>query len=103
MRFLDKLLGHRISENDPVKCKHGTVHTVILQDKYYDMMTDNDDLDDFPTIVEVTYNNRGKILSSKRLDWRTPESSLQEQANFFYICNIGRGYEEHKKYTSFRR
>lgn len=51
--FLTKLLP----------CKHRNKKNIYIQDRYYDMMIDNDDLEDIPTIIKITYCTKcGKIL-----------------------------------------
>lgn len=56
--FLTKLLP----------CKHRNKNTIYIQDKYYDMMIDNDDLEDIPTIIKITYCTKcGKILEKHHI------------------------------------
>lgn len=53
LNFLTKLLP----------CKHRNKKTIYIQDRYYDMMIDNDDLEDIPTHIKITYcTDCGKIL-----------------------------------------
>lgn len=53
LNFLTKLLF----------CKHHNKKTIYIQDRYHDMMTDNDDLEDIPTYIKITYcTDCGKIL-----------------------------------------
>lgn len=47
-------------------CGHNNVRSIILEDKKFNEMTDNDDLDDIPTLVKVTYcADCGKILKKE--------------------------------------
>lgn len=45
-------------------CHHNSVDTVYIEDKIYDRMTDNDDLEDLSTFIKIDYcTNCGKVLS----------------------------------------
>lgn len=56
--FLTKLLP----------CKHRNKKTIYIQDRYYDMMIDNDDLEDTPTYIKITYCTKcGKILEKSHI------------------------------------
>ena len=78
-------------------CEHSKecLKTVAIQDRYFDYMTDNDDLDDFPTILEIVYCSKcGKIISNDIvLKYGVPpflggctfSSSYEEQEEFFRV------------------
>ena len=70
-----------------VSIKKPEVYEVFIHDKYYDMMTDNDDYEDIPTIVRVVYNSKGKILDVNFADTTSDlcdnESPINEQMHFF--------------------
>ena len=46
-------------------CKHdGSIETIYVEDRIFDRMTDNDDLEDSSTFIKVNYCTKcGKILS----------------------------------------
>ena len=45
-------------------CRYNSVDTVYIEDKIYDRMTDNDDLEDPSTFIKIDYCiNCGKVLS----------------------------------------
>lgn len=48
-----------------ILCKHkGTKDLIVIHDEIWDSMMDNDDLEDLPTYIKVTYCYKcGKILS----------------------------------------
>lgn len=88
--------------------KKPEVYEVFIHDKYYDMMTDNDDYEDIPTIVRVEYNSKGKILDVNFADTTSDlcdnESPMVEKMKFFEVCNINPygGMEEYRKYSIYR-
>lgn len=50
-------------------CKHSNKKTIYIQNRYYDMMIDNDDLEDIPTYIKITYCTKcGKILEKHHID-----------------------------------
>lgn len=70
--FLTKLLS----------CKHRNKKTIYIQDRYYDMMIDNDDLEDIPTYIKITYCTKcGKILEKHHVD---------TSKGYLIICCSGR-------------
>lgn len=89
---------------------------VYVHDKYYDDIYDNDDLDDLPTIVRVTYSKaRGIIdvnlvgigyftISNEPNERYVKESPLDEYHEFCKICGINEygGLNEYKKYSLYR-
>lgn len=50
-----------------ILCKHkDTKESIVIHDEIWDMIMDNDDLEDIPTYIKVTYCYKcGKILSIK--------------------------------------
>ena len=81
--------------------KKSEIYEVFLYDMYYDQMTDNDELEDIPTIVRVKYNSKGKILdidfADSTSDLCDNESSAERKMHFYSTCNIKPG--EYEKYT----
>lgn len=71
-------------------CQHKNVKTINIEDKHFDYMTDNDDLDDIPTIVEIRYCvDCGKILDKHYIyDIYPFVSTWDEIRDFKRICNI---------------
>lgn len=55
-----------------ILCKHkNTKESIVIHDKIWDMMMDNDDLEDHATYIKVTYCYKcGKILSIKPHPYR---------------------------------
>lgn len=78
--------------------------TVYIRDQFYDHMTDNNDLYDIPTIVEVTYSAFRGIIDVKFTD-RRRESDLRDIVKFYRICKINEygGLSEYKKYSIYGR
>ena len=123
MRFFRKIFKKETPENITVTEEKKTVSNlcaVYLEDKYYDEMIDNDDIDDDPTIIKVVYDkNSGEILSRElpcaiKREY-CGESSYKYRsgvgyhtvsypgdiAAFYNICGISiyGGMKEYKKYT----
>lgn len=76
-------------------CAHANKHSVIIRDYYYDEMTDNDDLDDIPTLIKVTYcYDCGKILKKEYFDnynyfnYSQHLSNNYEMKEFYKRCKI---------------
>jgi hypothetical protein len=67
-------------------------------------MTDNNELYDIPTIVEVTYSKFRGVIDVKFTD-RRRESNYIDIVKFYDICNINEygGLSEYKKYSIYRR
>lgn len=84
-------------------------YEVFVYDNYYDHMTDNDDLEDHPTIVRVVYNDKGEILQVEMADTTSDlcdnESPVSRISHFYKTCKINphRGMSEYKKYTIYGR
>lgn len=78
--------------------------TVYIRDQFYDYMTDNDDLCDISTIVEVTYSEFKGIIDVDFTD-RRRESDLCDIAKFYRVCKINEygGLSEFKKYSIYGR
>ena len=74
--------------------------TVYIRDQFYDYLNDNDELEDIPTIVEVTYSKFRGIIDVKFTD-RRRESDLRDIAKFYRVCKINEygGLSEYKKYS----
>lgn len=55
-----------------ILCKHkNTKESIVIHDKIYDMMMDNDDLEDHETYIKITYCYKcGKIFSIKPHPYR---------------------------------
>ena len=50
-----------------LKCGHQHTDAVILWDRHFDFMMDNDDAEDYPTLSSVTYcQDCGRILDVRR-------------------------------------
>lgn len=74
--FLTKLLH----------CKHRNKKSIYIRDRYYDMMIDNDDLEDIPTYIKITYCTKcGKILKKRHID--TSKESLIICCSGYWIDN----------------
>jgi hypothetical protein len=78
--------------------------TVYIWDEFYDLMTENDELYDNPTIVEVTYSGFRGIIDVDFTD-RRRESDLCDIAKFYSVCKINKygGLSEYKKYSIYGR
>lgn len=78
--------------------------TVYIRDHYYDWYIDNEDLDDIPTIVKVTYSKFRGIIDVDFVPYDVEESSVRDHWEFFKICNINEdgGLPECKKYSFLR-
>lgn len=76
--------------------------TVYVHDHFYDYMTDNDELEDIPTIVEVTYSKFRGIIDVDFTD-RRRESDYIDIVKFYDICKINEysGLSEYKKYSMY--
>ena len=76
--------------------------TVYIRDHFYDYMTDNDELEDIPTIVEVTYSKFRGVIDVDFTD-RRRESDLHDIVKFYDICKINEygGLSEYKKYSMY--
>lgn len=82
-------------------CRHKYKNQIIIHDWYYDFMTDNDDLEDIPTYIIISFcPNCGKIFS-KRLymsyksdvvarlfGFEDPTSSYDEIAEFEKLTGV---------------
>lgn len=79
-------------------------HTVYIRDQFYDYLNDNDDLDDIPTIVEVTYSKFRGIINVDFTDHRR-ESDYIDIIKFYDTCDIDKygGLSEYKKYSIYGR
>ena len=90
MKFFDKILKHKRNATkhcivNKILCKHSTTAEVIIEDSVYDRRTDNDDLEDQPTKVSITYcKDCGKIIKVKIVD-NIPTSSYQEIKEFYEV------------------
>lgn len=88
MKFFDKILKHKHNATkhcivNKILCNHSTTAEVIVFDSVYDRRTDNDDLEDKPTKVSITYcKDCGKIIKVKFAD-NIPTSSYQEIKEFY--------------------
>ena len=78
--------------------------TVYIRDHFYDYMNDNDDLNDIPTIVEVTYSKFRGIIEVKFAVCER-ESDYIDIAKFYDICKINEygGLLEYKKYSIYSK
>lgn len=78
--------------------------TVYIRDHFYDYLNDNDDIDDIPTIVEVTYSNFRGIINVDFAD-RERESDYIDIAKFYSACKINEygGLSEYEKYSIYGR
>lgn len=127
MRFLDRILKKKAEEKQPAenKTENKKVYSVYVEDKYYDHMIDNDDMDDIPTIIKVTYDERGNIISKehpvstramcgdfynktkykfKGEDNFHDITSMGELQHFYRTCGINPwgGIKECKKYSTYK-
>lgn len=77
------------------------IKTVTVHDCYYDYMLGNDDYDDLPTFVDVTYSETLGIIIRKRLSKSSCESFLGDVQNFYNSCGINEfgGLDEYKKFS----
>lgn len=78
------------------------IKTIFLYDVYFDYMTDNDDLEDVPTIVKITYSKTsGKILDREMIVPHWGENiaiaSDEEYNEFCKVCKI----KSKKDYSSY--
>lgn len=87
----------KIIDNIKNYFKHRTVY---VRDQFYDHMTDNDELYDIPTIVEVTYSAFRGIIDVDFTDHRM-ESDYIDIVRFYRVCKINEygGLSEYKKYS----
>ena len=78
--------------------------TVYIRDHFYDYMNDNDDLNDIPTIVEVTYSKFRGIICVKFAVCES-ESDYIDIVKFYDICRINEhgGLSEYKKYSIYSK
>ena len=67
-------------------------------------MTDNDELYDIPTIVEVTYSAFRGVMDVDFTD-RRRESDYIDIVRFYRVCKINEygGLSEYKKYSIYGR
>lgn len=73
-----------------LSCSHD-IETIYLEDKIYDTATDNDDLEDIPTVNKVSYCTKcGKILDIERTSFfeHKPDYSWDAVAKFEQITGI---------------
>ena len=79
-------------------------YTVYVHDQFYDYMTDNDELYDIPTIVEVTYSAFRGVMDVDFTD-RRRESDYIDIVRFYRVCKINEygGLSEYKKYSIYGR
>lgn len=84
------------------------IKTVTVHDHYYDYMMDNDDYDDLPTFVDITYSETLGIIFKKRLSkkqgWGSYESFLGDVQNFYSSCEINEfgGLDEYRKFSIYK-
>ena len=78
--------------------------TVYVHDKFFDYMTDNDELKDIPTIIKVTYSKFRGIINIEMTS-RHRESDISDIARFYHICSINEfgGLKEYKKYSIYTK
>lgn len=78
-------------------CKHKNISHIIIHDWYYDLMTDNDDLEDIPTYIIIEYcSNCGKIISQsfynsdniEEFFYKNPSSSNEDINKFEKLAGI---------------
>lgn len=55
MEYIKKLFKRILLKSKKCICPHDDIRYVIIRDYLYDEMTDNDDLEDIPTLIKVTY------------------------------------------------
>lgn len=90
MKFFDKILKRKRNATkhcmvNKILCQHRTTAEVIIEDSVYDRRTDNDDLEDRPTKVAITYcKDCRKIIKVKIVD-NIPTSSYQEIKEFYEV------------------
>ena len=77
---------------------------VYVRDHFYDYLNDNDELDDIPTLVEVTYSKFRGIINVDFTD-RRRESDLRDIVRFYRVCKINEygGLSEYKKYSVYSK
>lgn len=80
---------------------------IYLRDKFYDYMTDNDELDDIPTIVKVTYSKACGIIDVS-IDWNRHEDESWDAGTYYEFCKICKinkysGLDRYKKYTIYKK
>lgn len=69
MEYIKKLFKRILLKSKKCICPHDDIRYVIIRDYLYDEMTDNDDLEDIPTLIKVTYcYDCGKILKKERFN-----------------------------------
>jgi len=69
MKLLKFLFGRKKKISNIFPCSHENSRSVVIRDYLYDEMTDNDDLEDIPTLIKVTYcYDCGKILKKERFN-----------------------------------
>lgn len=81
------------------------IKTITIVDKYYDHMTDNDELGDiYPTLIDITYSDLLGIIIRKRFSDKNKESYIMDIYNFYRSCSINAygGLEEYKKYSMYK-
>lgn len=76
-------------------CPHDDIRYVVLRDYFYDEMMDNDDLEDIPTYIQVTYcYDCGKIIYKTFFEdfhtciFKKQPSSDIEIERFYKKCGI---------------
>lgn len=95
MKLLKFLFGCKKKISNIFPCSHENSRSVIIRDYLYDEMTDNDDLEDIPTLIKVTYcYDCGKILKKERFNgfncfmYSKYISSDEEIREFYKKCKI---------------
>lgn len=89
MKFFDKILKRKRNATkhcivNKILCKHLQTAEVIVVDNVYDRHTDNDDLEDEPTKVAITYcKDCGKIIKVNFADNISTISSYKEIKKFY--------------------
>ena len=69
MEYIKKLFKRILLKSEKCICPHYDIRYVIIRDYLYDEMTDNDDLEDIPTLIKITYcYDCGKILKKERFN-----------------------------------
>lgn len=81
------------------------IKMVTIHDQYFDYMTDNDDLEDTPTYVDVTYSEALGLIIRINLSQYDNGSSLKDIQDFYRSCHINEwgGLNEYKKYTIYKQ
>lgn len=133
MKILDKFFKRKKAKavgNQPQpfenKIENKKRYFVYIEDKYYDHMIDNDDMEDIPTIIKVTYDERGNIINKefpvsihttifddfdkkRKYKFKSEDefhdiSSMGELQHFYRTCGINpwRGIGECKKYSIYK-